>query len=242
MSDEYLNLPGLLRYHTKNKAKFAAKADLDELDAKVDELIAEGGEPNVIEEVKVNGTALPVSQKAVNVPVPTKTSDLTNDGDGQSGFATEAYVEEHGGKIDTIKVNGTAQTIVQKAVDISVPEKVSDLTNDSQFQTASEVATSIEEALENGSDPYQTASDVDAKIAEEVTHTFRYKGSVATVADLPASGNEVGDVYDVLDTGVNHAWDGTRWDPLGTAVDLSLYWGKAELTAITNAQIDALFE
>ena len=39
-----------------------------------------GGEANVIETVKVNGTALtPDSNKAVNVTVPTKVSDLTDD-------------------------------------------------------------------------------------------------------------------------------------------------------------------
>lgn len=43
------------------------------------------GEENVIETVKVNGEALtPDSEKAVDVEVPTKTSDLTND----SGFIT----------------------------------------------------------------------------------------------------------------------------------------------------------
>lgn len=45
-----------------------------------------GGEDNVIEIVKVNGTALtPDVNKAVDVIVPTKTSDLTND----SGYLTE---------------------------------------------------------------------------------------------------------------------------------------------------------
>ena len=39
---------------------------------------------NVIESIKVNGTALTPSSKAVNITVPTKTSDLTND----SGFKT----------------------------------------------------------------------------------------------------------------------------------------------------------
>lgn len=44
-----------------------------------------GGEENVIETVKVNGVALtPDSEKAVDVEVPTKTSDLQND----SGFIT----------------------------------------------------------------------------------------------------------------------------------------------------------
>lgn len=40
---------------------------------------------------------------------------------------------------------------------------------------------------------------------------------------------------------MNYAWNGSAWDALGTYVDMSLYWAKAELTAITTAQIDALF-
>lgn len=46
--------------------------------------IATGAQVNVIETVKVNGTALTPSSKAVDVTVPTKVSDLTND----SGFIT----------------------------------------------------------------------------------------------------------------------------------------------------------
>lgn len=43
-----------------------------------------GAQANIIESVKVNGAPLPISEKAVNVTVPTKTSQLTND----SGFKT----------------------------------------------------------------------------------------------------------------------------------------------------------
>lgn len=61
-----------------------------------------GGEENVIEIVKVNGTALtPDVNKAVDVIVPTKTSDLTNDSGyitsaSLSGYATEQWVENQG--------------------------------------------------------------------------------------------------------------------------------------------------
>jgi Cu/Ag efflux protein CusF len=51
--------------------------------------IAAGAQVNVIESVQQNGTALTITNKAVNVTVPTKTSDLTNDtfgvGDADSG-------------------------------------------------------------------------------------------------------------------------------------------------------------
>ena len=55
-----------------------------------------GGDANVIETVKVNGTALTVdANKAVDVTVPTATSDLTND----SGFLTSH--QDISGKTDT---------------------------------------------------------------------------------------------------------------------------------------------
>ena len=161
---KFLDENGLLYYDGKIKGRLNTKVDkvtgkglstndltnelkqtYDETVTKVDQIIAEGGEPNVIETVKVNGTALtPDAEKAVNIDLsgyakttdlPTKVSDLTNDGDGTTGskFATEAYVDTNGGKIDKIKVNGTEQTITNKAVDITVPTKTSDLTNDSNF-------------------------------------------------------------------------------------------------------------
>lgn len=52
--------------------------------------VASGAQVNVIETVKVNGTALTPTSKAVDVTVPTATSDLTND----SGFITSADVPE----------------------------------------------------------------------------------------------------------------------------------------------------
>lgn len=56
---------------------------------------------------------------ALKGDIPTKTSDLTNDGDGTSAFATESYVTTNGGKIDSISINGTAQTIdANKNVDL----------------------------------------------------------------------------------------------------------------------------
>ncbi len=57
--------------HTDNNFTTAMKDKLDSVE--------EGAEPNVIEVVQKNGAALPITNKTVNVEVPTKTSDLTND-------------------------------------------------------------------------------------------------------------------------------------------------------------------
>lgn len=247
MADKYLNYTGLDYYHNRLKTLFADKGDFDDLADEVAGLIAEGGEPNVIETISVNGTNVPPTNKNIALTIPTATSDLTNDGDGTQGsrYATEDYVDENGGKIDKIKVNNVEQTITNKTVNITVPEDISDLNDDVGIQTANDVASAISTALANGNDPYQTESDVDDKISTAISSVYRYKGSVATYNDLPASGNTTGDVWDVQDTGINYAWDGTGWDPLGASVDTSTLWSSVSgqtnsLIAITTAEIDTI--
>ena len=227
MADKYVNATGVLAIKTWAEGKFATDADLDTLSGRVDDIVSEGGEPNTIESITVNGSPVaPDAQKNVALTVPTATSDLTNDGDGESNFATEAYVAANGGKIDKITVNGTEQAITNKTVALTVPTKVSDLQNDSGYQNATEVQSLIDTA---------------------VTSAYKYKGSVATVSALPASDNTTGDVYDVQATGMNYAWNGTAWDALGQLVDTSALWtsvpGQANtLEAMTVAEINAILD
>lgn len=54
----------------------------------------------------------------------------------------------------------------------------------------------------------------------------RYKGSKATYADLPASANQ-GDMYRVTNEGILYVWDNG--------------WKPCKETAVTTAQIDALW-
>lgn len=64
-----------------------------------------------------------------------------------------------------------------------------------------------------------------------LTTVYQYKGSVATYADLPTTGQKVGDVWNVetadpdhgIKAGDNVAWDGAQWDILGGNQDLSGY-------------------
>lgn len=51
-----------------------------------------GYQANVLESVKVNGTALSITGKAVNVPVPTKVSDLTNDTGYITGISSSMVI------------------------------------------------------------------------------------------------------------------------------------------------------
>lgn len=54
-----------------------------------------------------------------------------------------------------------------------------------------------------------------------------YKGSVTNVSQLPASGNTKGDMYLVSSEGIFYVYDST--------------WKPVKETAITTAQIDALW-
>ena len=64
-----------------------------------------------------------------------------------------------------------------------------------------------------------------------LTTVYQYKGSVATYANLPTTGQKVGDVWNVetadpdhgIKAGDNVAWDGAQWDALGGNHDLSGY-------------------
>ena len=61
-----------------------------------------------------------------------------------------------------------------------------------------------------------------AKISQ-LTSVMTYKGTVASESALPKSDQTIGDVYNVTDTNMNYAWDGSKWDQLGSTVDLSGY-------------------
>ena len=64
-----------------------------------------------------------------------------------------------------------------------------------------------------------------------LTTVYQYKGSVTTYADLPTTGQKVGEVWNVetadpdhgIKAGDNVAWDGAQWDILGGNHDLSGY-------------------
>lgn len=150
-----------------------------------------------------------------------KVSDLTS----QLGTANEAIegletaVEGKADKSTTLAGYGitdayTASTIDGKLANKADASAVSELT--STVAGKADKATSL--AGYGIQDAY-TKTEVDAKVSS----VYKYKGSVANEAALPQEDQVVGDVYNVEDTGMNVAWDGTKWDKLGSTVDLSAY-------------------
>lgn len=150
-----------------------------------------------------------------------KVSDLTS----QLGTANETIesletaVEGKADKSTTLAGYGitdayTASTIDGKLANKADASAVSELTS-----TVAGKADSATSLAGYGIQDAYTKTEVDAKVSS----VYKYKGSVANEAALPQEDQVIGDVYNVEDTGMNVAWDGTKWDKLGSTVDLSAY-------------------
>ena len=289
---KYLDNDGLLYLWQKIKNIFATQTDLsDKVDKETGKGlsandyttteknklagIASGAQVNVIDTVKVNNTALTPSSKAVNVTVPTKTSDITND----SGFITIADVPEGSAASSTTpKMDGTAAVGSETAfargdhihpsdtsrvpttrkvaghalsADVTLVKGDVGLGNvDNTADADKPVSTAQQTALDGKVDKvtgkglstndYTTAeknklaafgsADTYA-LKSDITNMYKYKGSVATVALLPSTGQTAGDVYNVEANGMNYAWNGTEWDALGEIFTI---------TSISNSDIDTI--
>jgi len=162
-------------------------------------------------------------------------------------------IQKNGVNVQTFTANASSN----KTANITVPTKTSEVTNDSGFITKEvnnltnytktsdlpSVATSGNFAdLQNKPTTIAGYGITDAytktEIDNKVSSVYKYKGSVATYANLPTSGQVVGDVYNVEENGANYAWDGTTWDKLGETIDLSPYLLQTDAAAtyatITN--------
>lgn len=68
-----------------------------------------------------------------------------------------------------------------------------------------------------------------------VSGVLHYKGTKATVSALPNSGNVTGDVWHITADGSEWAWDGSAWQELGTAIDLTGYLQSSDIAAWAKA-------
>lgn len=111
--------------------------------------IESGAQVNKIESISKNGEVLTITNKNVDIEVPTKLSELENDNNTvtdkdyvhtdnnfTNALLTKLNGIESGAEVNAIsgiKVNEVLQPIVNKIVSITIPTKTSDLTNDSGF-------------------------------------------------------------------------------------------------------------
>ena len=283
IDEKFLDKAGLIYYDTKVKARDAQKSELptkltdlnndgnfvqdvaykhtdnNYTDAEKTKLagIDTGADANVIEAITVNGSAAQISNKTVNVTVPTKITDLNNDGNfvqdatykhTDNNYTTAektklAGIDESADAnlIESVKVNGAPLEIdSSKAVNITVPTDNSSLANGAGYQTATDVNNLID------AKGYQTASQVNSIVNTAVANAAHLKRAIVDV--LPESGEE-NTIYLVpsassKDGNVKdeYMWINSAWEKIGSSeVDLTGYLKESDLTVITTAEIDALF-
>ena len=158
------------------------------------------------------------------------TNDLTNtlksnyDAAYTHSQSTHAPANAQANVIESIKVNGTAQTVTSKAVNITVPTKVSALTNDSGYQTSSQVQTLINNAISG-------ITGIEFSVVTSLPST----GSKGVIY-LVSHSHGAGDSYD------EYIWVNNTFEKIGnTDIDLSGYWLKADLVECANSDIDSMF-
>ena len=92
---------------TDDKAVSNATA-IENLTVRIDDIVAEGGEPNQINNIKVNGVVQPIAEdKSVNITVPVKFSDLTDDS-GFTALIEAAQTQANKGVDEAGKANAAA--------------------------------------------------------------------------------------------------------------------------------------
>ena len=69
--------------------------------------------------------------------------------------------------------------------------------------------------------------EIEEETMGKISSVLKYKGTVDKVADLPTNA-EIGDCYNVRETGANYAWNGTEWDKLSETIDLSAFLKKTD--------------
>lgn len=206
----------------------------------------------------LNGKVDKVSGKGLS------TNDLTNELKTQydaayaHSQAAHAPADAEKNVIISVKVNGEALTPDgERAVDVDVPTAVSELTNDSGFQTSAQVSSAISTALGD----YYTKTQTDSAIASAVADASHLKRQI--VESLPDSNQDENTIYMLKKTGGSTAqnaydeymWLNNAWEKIGdTAVDLTNYVTTeslnstlanyvkvADMVAITTEEVQGLF-
>lgn len=148
-----------------------------------------------------------------------------------TGWVKYALASELTSAVKTINnsitsINGELTTI--KGDITSIESNITELQG--SLGSAEGDITAVTNALDAHKADYDNPHKVTAAQLGLAT-VYKYKGSVETYADLPTSGQQVGNVYNVkqadpdhnIEAGDNVAWDGTTWDILAGDTDLSGY-------------------
>ena len=129
-----------------------------------------------------------------------------------------------------------SQTAAASSASAAKSSQTSAATSETNAKTALVSCQNIQTQVNNG--------------LQSLTSAVKYRGSVASFSALPASGQSVGDMYNIkaaggtdangtaIRAGDNVVWNGSGWDDQAGTVDLSNYYTKSEVNgAVVSATV-----
>lgn len=201
------------------------KAKYDQAAQKVNTLESAGAEANVIETVKVNGSPLtPDGSKAVNITVPTKVSQITND----SGFQTSAQVTSAiNSKIASVyKPGGSVAFASLPSLSASVLGKVYNVTD--AFTTTSSF-------MEGSGKKYPAGTNVVVVDAGSRTYKFDVLAGFVDLSGYATTSAMTSAIATAKSQAISSANSSTD-------TKLASYLKSAELVPMTSEEIQAIFD
>lgn len=139
---------------------------------------------------QINGVTLEGNKTPQDLHI--TTSQLENNGDGSSPFATEEYVNIHGGKINVIELNGEPQEIINKTVNLIIDKQTVGLDKvDNTSDEDKPVSTLQQEAITNALNEAKNYTDEqvmtfifrqdEAKDTWRIVHNLHRRPSVSVI-------------------------------------------------------------
>ena len=208
-----------------------AKTAVGNLETRFYEIVAVGGEPNAINKIQVNGSELAITDKTVNITVPTKVSDLSDDtgfdgritaaqnaadaaqGTANSASAAAAQAQSEVDALEVV-VGGIQTTIAGHGTSISDHStrigalEQADIAHATEYSTLNGIVTGHTEAIAKKAD--QTT--VDGVVSKASANESAIKTLNETT--IPAINEEIA--------------------KKANATDLNNYHTKSEISAITG--------
>ncbi len=151
------------------------------------------------------------------------------------------YLDEAGVRILVQAFNDNLDTKADKT-DLGNYATKADLANVNVDLTGYATESYVNNAVANFENYDDTElRDLIDNLEAKTSGLYHFKGSVADLAALTAIENpEVGDTYNLADTGMNAAWTGTEWDQFGSIADLSEYAKIEDIQSITIQELNAI--
>lgn len=254
ITKQYLDLAGLQSYDAKAKARTEAAIKV------VDDKVAENTADITTLDTAVKANADAIAENAGKI--------AENTANIASNAAKIAANETAIGA--AAQAAATAQAEVD-AVESIVNGMYTNEQIDEAIEAAKTASTyddtEVKEGIQANADAIAAINDADTGILKQskdytdttveaaveavklsLASALTYKGQKATVDELPTEGNKCGDVWSVIEKSAEYVWivddeetGAGHWEELGTAVDLSGYATKEQVsTDIATAKSEAI--